>query len=233
MSIYHNNIFYNKFFIVSSTAVVGMQIISAFNLWKSFYPNGYFIDYLFIAVTLFSAYIITDFINGLVHMYMDNNTNYTSIFGPFIAAFHLHHRNKKYKTRHPFLVYFIESGPKFWLILYLGATLFLQYELNLPLVINIFLVSIGILSSFSEVSHYWCHNTNKKNFIIHKLQKMRLLLKKEHHFLHHRYDNINYAFLNGLTDPLLNIIAQKLYKGYKKNADLHALNYDDSQTKNR
>lgn len=233
MNIYHSNIFYNKFFIISSTTIVVMQIMSVVNLLKNICIDDYFINYTCIAITLFFAYIMTDFINGLAHMYMDNNTNYTSIFGPFIATFHLHHRHIKYTMRNPFLVYFIESGSKFWLILYLAGCLFLQYKIHIPLFTNIFLVAIGILSSFAEVSHYWCHNSNKKNVIINKLQKMKVLLSKKHHLVHHREDNINYAFLNGITDPILNIIAQKLYKGYKKNSDLHTLDYDGHQTQKR
>lgn len=233
MDAYHNNIFYNKFFIILSTAIVGMQIISVSNLYDSFSLNHYFIDWLLILMSIFSAYIFTDFVNGIVHMYMDNNTSYKSIFGPFIAAFHMHHRNMKYKTRSPIVVYFMESGSKFWLLGYLGLVVFLQYRLSLPLFINVFLVAFGIFSSFAEVSHYWCHNAHKKNSIIHKLQKFRILLPKKHHLIHHTKNNVNYAFLNGVTDPILNIIAKKLYRGYKENSDRHAVSYRGRQTNNR
>ena len=55
----------------------------------------------------------------------------------------------------------------------------------------------------------------------------------EHHKHHHLSDNINYAFLNGITDPILNKIALYLYNGYKNNADLHVLAYRGLQTSNR
>jgi hypothetical protein len=38
------------------------------------------------------AYLLTDLLNGLIHLYMDNNDNYRSVIGPFVAAFHVHHK---------------------------------------------------------------------------------------------------------------------------------------------
>lgn len=38
------------------------------------------------------------------------------------------------------------------------------------------------------------------------------------------FENIA-AFLNGLTDPLINLIARKIYKGYKNTTDLHFAKY--------
>jgi hypothetical protein len=52
-----------------------------------------------------------------------------------------------------------------------------------------------------------------------------LLLSKRHHAKHHLQDNINFAFLNGCSDPLLNRIAAVFSKGYKHNTDLHYAHY--------
>ncbi|MES2214699.1 MAG: fatty acid desaturase CarF family protein [Pseudomonadota bacterium] len=191
------------------------------------------IDVTRVVIVVILAYILTDFINGFIHMYMDNNTNYKSIVGPFIAAFHMHHKQQKYKMRNPVAIYFIESGTKYWLVGYLGILIYLQWKISLPMYLNLFLVAIGLLSSFAEVSHYWCHNSNKSNLVITKLQDFRVLLPKYHHQNHHTKDNMNYAFLNGITDPILNIIAKHLYSGYKNNSDLHALAYSGKQTNNR
>ena len=57
------------------------------------------------------------------------------------------------------------------------------------------------------------------------LQSKRILLYKPYHLQHHRDDNIQYAFLNGMTDSLLNIIARYCFKGYKNHADLHVSLY--------
>jgi len=42
---------------------------------------------------------------------------------------------------------------------------------------------------------------------------------------HHRLDNVNYAFLNGMTDPLINWIAAVYYHGYQKTTDQHTALY--------
>jgi hypothetical protein len=57
-------------------------------------------------LSLIAAYLITDFLNGLVHLYMDDNDNYESWAGPLIANFHLHHRTPRYQDNNLFLVYF-------------------------------------------------------------------------------------------------------------------------------
>lgn len=233
MDIYYNNIFYNKFGIIVSVSIITMQLILLCN-FSVYFDKGYnIISITILSIVLIIAYIFTDFINGFIHMYMDNNTNYKSIIGPFIAAFHMHHKQQRYKQRNPIFVYFMESGSKFWLVIYLGILICLQSKIYLFVYLNLFLITIGIFSSFAEVSHYWCHNSDKNNFVISKLQKLMILLPKKHHQEHHVNDNMNYAFLNGVTDPILNIIAKYLYTGYKNRSDLHALAYDGKQTDNR
>ena len=62
-----------------------------------------------------TAFILADFVNGLVHMYMDNADDYLSPVGPLIAAFHLHHRTPAYKIKPLAAVYYHEFGSKIWL----------------------------------------------------------------------------------------------------------------------
>ncbi len=229
---YHNNIFYNKLGYVISIVVIFLQLVALIQLGKQMESQVSVDKILYLVLFIFS-YVLTDFINGLIHMYMDNNTNYTGLAGPLIAAFHMHHKQPRYRDRHAVLVYIYESGAKVWLPFFLGMTIILQYGVNLPLGIHFCLVSIGILSSVAEVSHYWCHNSRKDNKIISFLQKYRILLPKKHHMQHHLKDNKNYAFLNGLTDPLINFIAAKLFNGYKEHADKHVLAYDGHNSGNR
>lgn len=232
IDIYHKNIFYNKFGIVVSIAVILLQVVTVYNLYMLF-DSAIDLSFNGLLLSFFLAYVITDFLNGLIHMYMDNNTYYDSFFGPFIAAFHLHHKQPLYKKQNPIKIYFFESGAKLWLPFYLLLVIYMQNYVDLPFGIIFFLVNIGILSSVAEVSHYWCHNANNSNVVISFLQKYRILLSKNHHKHHHVSDNINYAFLNGMTDSLINIIAFYLYKGYKNYADLHVLAYKGLQTNNR
>lgn len=178
-----------------------------------------------ILLTLIFSYFLSDFFNGLVHMIVDNNTAYASAMGPFIAAFHLHHFKGRYQVKHPLKIYFVESGHKFWLAIYLVILTWLQaYLRDYPYLI-LGLVSFAIFSSLAEVSHYWCHHPEKSAKLIKQLQKYRILLSLKHHRIHHIQDNRNYAFLNGMSDPILNIIAKFFYKGYQNYSDKHVAFY--------
>ena len=218
---YESYVFYTFLERMNSVIIITLQSITLFHLIAA-YDNSHPI--LLLAFFLL-AYLATDFINGLVHMYMDNNTHYTSWIGPLISVFHLHHTKLQFKNRHALQIYFYESGTKFWLSGYLLLLVMLQYHDNLYYVVNFSMVSIGILSSVAELSHYWCHNSTTKNKLITCLQKYHILLSKKHHSVHHRTDNQHYAFLNGVTDPLLNKIATYFYTGYKNHADKHSQAY--------
>ena len=229
MDRYHNRIFYQKIGLFVSLLVVSLQITTAIQFYQ-LYP---LIHPVKLILPFILAYLLADFISGLAHLYMDNNTHYKSVLGPLIAAFHLHHLTPRYTDRHPCKIYFYESGTKYWLVLYLGLLVWIQHRVELPIELNFCLVSFGILSSIAEVSHYCCHSSHNKHRLIQLLQKYRILLCKRHHLVHHITDNKNYAFLNGLTNPLINWIAKHWYEGYKSHADLHAKAYTGTQTKNR
>ena len=229
MERYNSRFFYSKMGLFVSVIVLFLQLVSVANTvleWTFTNPLVIFI--------LFScAYIVADFVNGLVHMYMDNNTNYNTRLGPFIAAFHLHHIKPRYTDKHALLVYFHESGTKFWLVIYLIILVWMQYKCLMSFETQFFLTTVGVLSSFAEVAHYWCHNKNERNIVINFFQKHGVLLSKKNHMIHHADDNKNYAFLNGVSNPFINKIADFLYEGYKNNADIHARSYTGQQTDNR
>jgi len=175
------------------------------------------------AAALLISWLLADFVNGLVHMYMDSNDRYASSAGPLIANFHLHHKIPRYTPRSLPVVYFIETGFKVWLAPFLVVTALLAGSSWLPPLLLHILVYSGILSSVAEVSHYLCHNSVSPLAML--LGDCRLLLSKKHHAVHHLQDNVSYAFLNGLTDPLLNPIARRFFRGYKQNTDLHFATY--------
>jgi Lipid desaturase domain len=182
-------------------------------------------------LTFFTAYLAADFLNGLVHMYMDNNDNYDSATGPMIAAFHLHHRTPLYKENPLPVVYFNETGSKVWLVGYLLAAVILVKSAVLSPFLSWTLAYIGILSSFAEVTHYCCHVADSR--VTRFVNRSGFFLSKRRHARHHLVDNVDYAFLNGLTDPFLNLIAKKLYPGYKNTTDLHYATYTGKGTDNR
>lgn len=177
-------------------------------------------------VSVITAYLIADFINGLVHLYMDANDHYDSLAGPLIANFHLHHRTPRYQANNLIVVYFNETGSKIWLVFYLMtiAVLFhLQY--GNPVLLYT-LTYVGILSSMAEVSHYLCHNSNSA--VVMFLTRIKLLLPKREHARHHLEDNVSYTFLNGIANPLVDFIAKIFFAGYKNKTDLHYANYSAS-----
>ncbi len=199
-----------------SLANVSLQIYLLYRLWP------YSIGILWQGFSILVAYVLTDFLNGLVHMFMDNNDRYESMTGPLVANFHMHHKIPRYKRNRLFIVYFNETGSKVWLVGYLLAVALLL-ESRLDPIILYTLVYIGILSSVAETSHYLCHTSFAKPSVL--LGNIGILLSKRHHAKHHLEDNTSYAFLNGFTDPLLNLIAARLCKGYKQTTDVHYRHY--------
>lgn len=214
---YNTNPWYVRIETAASIFIIALQVITTIKLFH--YPIS--INIIYFSIIFFLAFIATDFINGLVHMIVDNNTNYTSLTGPYVAAFHLHHLKIIYKNKHPLQIYFYETGHKLWLFFYLVILFLVQHYININFYLDLFLVLIGVLSSVSELSHYWCHNGAKNNRTIRFLQKYRILLSMKHHRFHHSEDNKHYAFLNGMTDYFLNVIAKHFYRGYKQHADQH------------
>jgi sterol desaturase/sphingolipid hydroxylase (fatty acid hydroxylase superfamily) len=217
MELYTSKSRYRILGLTVSILTISLQCCLLYRIW----PNSIGIGGQ--VVSLLIAYLLTDFINGLVHMYMDNNDRYDSFDGPLIANFHLHHRSPQYKQHNLLVVYFTESGSKIWLVGYLLLVLCLQNVFVIHPVVSYTLVYIGILSSVAEVSHYLCHSSTSAAAAF--LASCGLLLSKRHHARHHLQDNCSYAFLNGFSDPLLDRIAAVLCTGYKQRSDLHYAAY--------
>lgn len=168
------------------------------------------------------AYVLADFVNGLIHMVMDNAEGYSSVIGPLIAAFHQHHQLPEYRNRPAFVVFLAENSMKNWLAVYMVGLVLLMS--SLPPAVAFLLLAFSILSSFAELSHYLCHNSSSR--FVRALQRARLLLHPDHHRMHHEADNTHYAFLNGMTNPLINFIARRAYpNGYVTTTDAHSAPY--------
>jgi hypothetical protein len=169
------------------------------------------------------AFVVADFINGLVHFYMDHNDAYGSRVGPFIATFHLHHDTPRYQEKSIGRVYVDESGYKIWLIFVLIFAVAATLVGWLPSWFVAFFAYFGVFSSLAEVSHFLCHNRSAGWVLV--LQRCWILLPKQHHMQHHRLDNVNYAFLNGMSDGVINAIARRIGSGYRETTDEHTALY--------
>jgi len=223
---YENSFIFRNINVVFSILIVSLQIYTIPILINSWQGKSKFL------LSFIIAYILADMIGGFAHLFTDTNDNYSNyITGPLIAAFHLHHKKPKYKNNNICTVYFNENGPKVWLLIFIIIFLIMKKKgkINNKMIITVCIL-FSFLSSFAEVSHYLCHNSN--NVIVKKLQKYRILLDPYIHKIHHTQDNINYTFLNGCTDFIVNYFAIKYFNGYKNNIDLHYLKYK-GQTSNR
>jgi len=225
MERYERDPAYQRFGRAVSVANVSLQAALLLLAWRT--PVGAVGQLAALAV----AWILADFVNGLVHMIMDGADGYTSPVGPLIAAFHLHHENPRYRRVPLPLVYFNESGAKVWLVAFQLLALLGGLLVPLPSAGRWVLAYFAILSSLAEVSHYACHVLDSRGARL--LRRAGLLLSKRHHAPHHREDNVNYAFLNGVTDPLLNLVARRWGRGYKRRTDLHYATYAGPGTSNR
>lgn len=218
IELYETVPFYKRAGIAVSLANVSLQawlVLFGMRGWSGILPE--------IAVFV-AAVLVADFVNGFVHLVMDRASGYRSAIGPFVANFHLHHRIPAYRRRNLFAIYFLESGSKFWLVAYLAAVAWTLPQLMAwgPAFAH-FLVWVGLLSSWAEVSHYMCHTT--RYGIQGFLERIGLVLSRRHHSRHHAEDNVHYAFLNGWTNPVLNLLARLVSPGHKTTTDLHTALY--------
>ncbi|MEE9912976.1 MAG: fatty acid desaturase family protein [Deltaproteobacteria bacterium] len=217
MALYEKKARYRLLGVGVSIANIALQIYTLVNAFALSVGFGWQI------AAIAASYLVTDFVNGLIHLYMDHNDQYESWAGPLIANFHLHHRTPRYQDNHVIAVYFYETGSKVWLVFYLAAVAALFHVPGINAVLLYTLTWIGILSSVAEVSHYLAHNSMSPAALF--LARIKLLLPKRQHATHHLQDNTSFTFLNGITDPLVNRIAKRFFPGYKHTTDLHYATY--------
>ncbi|MFA7330001.1 MAG: fatty acid desaturase CarF family protein [Candidatus Delongbacteria bacterium] len=195
---------------VSGAVLAGQAALMGLSLQR---PVGWPAGLLLLA----AAWLLADLLGGLVHLIMDHHQRYTGFFGPLTAAFHLHHRTPRYQDQPLWRVYVHESGFKLWLPPFLALGLALADPLG-PAGLRLW-AWVGLLSSVAEVSHYLCHNSGAR--WARSLAAAGLLLPRREHARHHREDNVSYAFLNGWSNPLLDILARRGFPGYKQGTDRH------------
>jgi hypothetical protein len=213
-----------------SVVIVGSQMLLAVLLvdrGQEMLPINLWI----LILVLVAAYIAADGINGLVHLFMDNHDDYVSLFGPLVASFHLHHRTPRYARNPLWLVYFRESGSKLWLAMCMILAVFAVWFWHLHPLVATGILAFSVFSSAAEVSHYLCHTSDAG--WVRFLGRIRILLSARLHARHHVADNVDYAFLNGMTNPVINLVARHFFKGYKQRSDLHYATYIGPQTANR
>ena len=81
MVLYSSQSRYRVFGLLVSTTNISLQIYLLYRIWPVSISLGWQV------LSIVAAYLLTDFINGLVHMYMDNNDRYESLDGPLMPIF--------------------------------------------------------------------------------------------------------------------------------------------------
>ena len=154
------------------------------------------------------AYLVADFISGLVHFLCDNlGDENTPIVGQsFIKPFREHHDNPTEMVNHDF----IETNGNTFLTCFIG--LFITFWIVLGqegsgwLFFSNFMLMLGIFISLTNQFHKWAHQREVPGWV-GVLQKTGIILSPRHHGIHHRppYEKY-YCITSGILNPLLNRI---------------------------
>jgi sterol desaturase/sphingolipid hydroxylase (fatty acid hydroxylase superfamily) len=162
---------------------------------------------LAIAIGLPLAWVLADFVSGLVHWFADSyGADDTPLFGPWlIRPFRQHHVYPRDICTHG-LVLAIGNSCTLAVPLQAGVLYLLLTEDEvsitrafLAFVTNLFTIAMVA----TNVLHKWAH-AEKTNWLISRLQRLRVFLSPAHHHLHHTkpFDS-NYCITNGWLNPLL------------------------------
>lgn len=152
------------------------------------------------------AWIIADFVSGMMHWSADTyGTEDTPVLGKLIKPFRHHHVDPQAICRHDFVLTVgnvcILAVPLLGVLLYsmVGATAISGAKAFIALSSTL-LTSAGVATN---IFHRWAH-AKRTNWFITLLQNSRLILKSDHHDLHHsRPFDSNYCITVGWLNPLL------------------------------
>ncbi len=152
------------------------------------------------------GYVASDFASGLVHWLADTYGSATMpVIGPkFVAPFREHHRDPMAITRHDFF----EAN---------ANNCFTTYFVMLPTLLltpvraggwatmlGVFILLLSLGTLVTSMAHGWAHQERPARVVV-LLQRLGLVLSKEHHDVHHVAPHRNHycittGWLNGLLD---------------------------------
>jgi sterol desaturase/sphingolipid hydroxylase (fatty acid hydroxylase superfamily) len=155
--------------------------------------------------------LATDFVIGVTHLLLDHFISFEHpILGDVALDFNFHHQDPKNITRNtpkelfkPIIVYGLPTAAVISLLLSLtGNTIAILSGLWM-----------GPLFCAAQLIHRLAHLDRPPNRLTHWLQRMRIFLPPEQHRKHHRDgERINFCNLNGLCNPLVNLMAAVLLR---------------------
>jgi plasmanylethanolamine desaturase len=153
------------------------------------------------------AWILADFVSGLVHWFADTyGADDTPLFGPWlIKPFRQHHQYARDICTHNLVLTIGNSctvaAPFQAGVLYL---LLSDEEVSITKAALAFVFNLFAMAMVAtNILHKWAH-AEKTNWLISRFQSSRVFLSPAHHNLHHTnpFDS-NYCITNGWLNPLL------------------------------
>jgi hypothetical protein len=185
--------------VLSIGAFIGLSLY----LFASLMVGAQGADFWLIGASAFGGYLLADFGSGLVHWLFDT---WGSIDTPFVGKnfirpFREHHFDQKAITRHDF----IETNGNNCLVslplLIAAACLTVEHGHWMSIVTCSLLLFVCLGTFATNQFHQWAH-TDEAPAFVRALQRMHLILPKDHHDIHHMapYDThycITTGWMNG------------------------------------
>jgi len=182
-------------------------LLCAANLYVAARELGWLSLAVVIVVGAPVAWILADFVSGLIHWFADTyGADDTPLFGPWlIKPFRQHHQYARDICTHNLVLTIgnsctgavpLQAG---LLYLMIADEEVSALKAFFSLVLNLSLLAIVA----TNILHKWAH-AEKTNWVISRLQRSRVFLSPAHHHLHHTkpFDSY-YCITNGWLNPLL------------------------------
>ena len=193
--------------LVEHVMTYAFALLCAANLYLAAHELGWLSLAAVIVVGAPVAWILADFVSGLVHWSADTyGADDTPLFGPWlIKPFRQHHQYARDICTHN-LVLTIGNSCTLAAPLQAGVLYLMLSDEDVSFtsaafsfVFNLFTMAMVA----TNVLHKWAH-AEKTNWLISRLQRSRVFLSPAHHHLHHtRPFDSNYCITNGWLNPLL------------------------------
>lgn len=193
--------------ILEHVMTYAFPLLCAANLYVAAHELGWLNVAVVIVVGAPVAWILADFVSGLIHWFADTyGADDTPLFGPWlIKPFRQHHQYARDICTHN-IVFTIGNSCTLATPFQAGLLYLLLSDEDvsftkaaLSCVFNLFTMAMVA----TNILHKWAH-AEKTNWVISRLQRSRVFLSPSHHHLHHTkpFDSY-YCITNGWLNPLL------------------------------
>lgn len=193
--------------ILEHVMTYAFPLLCAANLYLAARELGWLSIAVVIVVGAPVAWILADFVSGLIHWFADTyGSDDTPLFGPWlIKPFRQHHQYARDICTHNLVLTIGNSctvaAPFQAGVLYL---LLSDEDVSFTKAAFSFVFNLFAMAMVAtNVLHKWAH-AETTNWLISRLQRSRVFLSPAHHHLHHTkpFDS-NYCITNGWLNPLL------------------------------